>query len=458
MKSWKMSLVAVMAGALCLVLILGASIGTAALPDPNLADDIVSMGNAGQSNIKIIDVNGQTVVNTLSGGLIQNIHGTLFDGRYLYSGSASYQTGGLTVAKYDLGGDQAAGGFQYATPANTAGAFCGVEFTQNNLASRVVWGERMNTTTGGLYGWDVDTGVYQGFIDTNPGGASNNTCGVAWDAAGTTAYASLMNAKRTNDGTGPLGPFSTNGGTLHADKVHIMDTAKSKGLAFTSHGTGAGGGIYIVDLATMNEVGNIDGDSAVADAYSNVHSTQVAHGDTYLYAHSRIGEANSGQNADNPNETGATLVYDISNTTVANPTASLVGVIPDEGIGGSCGVDVGSKAVYCSTLNLSLGNASPYWASMADYLAGILAVDYDVTNHSATSGAHNFDIVGTVNTMGVASVNHGFPMGIAAGETRTARVEYAVPGGVVTFDTTIYATANDLCGNTSAFPGPYPGP
>ncbi len=454
MKPMKKSLVAVMAGALLLVLMLGASVGTAALPDPNLADDIVSLGNAGASNIKIIDVNGQAVVNTLSGGAINNNHGTLFDGRYIYTGNASQTAGNLVVARYDLGRGEAAGSFQYAVP-DPSGAFCGVEFTQNNQGSRVVWGERMNNTSGGAYGFNVDTGVYQGYVDTNPGGAGNNTCGIGWDSSGTKAYASLMAVKRTNDGSWS-GGFNTDSGALHTDLVHIMDVAKSKNLAFTAHGTGSGGGIYIVDLATMTEIGNIDTDSAVTDAYSNTHSTQVAHNDTYLYAHSRIGESNQGQNTGA--QTGALLVYDISNTSVSNPTATLVGVIPDQGQGGSCGVDVASKSDYCgSQPNLSLSNAGSYWASMADYTAGVLSVDYSIANNSATAGAHNVTIAGTVNTMGVTTAGTPAPLGIAAGEARTMTVTYNVPDGVGAFSSTVYATADDLCMNSYSYPGPFPG-
>lgn len=455
MKSWKMSLMAVMAGALMLVLILGASVGTAALPDPNLANDIVSLGNAGASNIKIIDVNGQAVVNTLSGGSINNNHGTLFDGRYIYTGNASQAAGNmLTIAKHDLGRNEPAGAYQTSV-ADPAGAFCGVEFTQNNQGSRVVWGERMNNTTGGLYGWNVDTNVYQGYIDTNPGGSGNNTCGVGWDSTGTKAYASLMVVKRTNDGNWGAG-FNTDSGALHSDLVHIMDTAKSKNLAFTAHGTGGGGGIYIVDLATMTQIGDINTDSAVTDAYSNTHSVQVAHGDTYLYAHSRIGEANQGQNTGA--QTGALLVYDISNTSVTNPTATLVGVIPNQGQGGSCGVDVASKSDYCSAPNLSLSKGATYWATMADYTAGILSQDYSIANNSATAGAHDVTIAGTVNSMGVTTASTPAPLGIAAGEARAVTVTYNVPGSVGAFSTTVYATANDLCMNSYSYPGPYPGP
>ncbi|MHB1003657.1 MAG: hypothetical protein ACYC57_09020, partial [Thermoleophilia bacterium] len=44
-----------------------ATLGTAAAPDPTLADDLLSMGDAGNNRVRIIDVDAQAVVNDITG-------------------------------------------------------------------------------------------------------------------------------------------------------------------------------------------------------------------------------------------------------------------------------------------------------------------------------------------------------------------------------------------------------
>ncbi|MBI5870794.1 MAG: hypothetical protein HZB44_07565 [Actinobacteria bacterium] len=111
----------------------------------------------------------------------------------------------------------------------------------------------------------------------------------------------------------------------------------------------------------------------------------------------------------------------------------------------------------CTAPALSLSKTNVYWASYADYTAMTLSVDYSVGN-SGSNGAYAASIVGALNTSGVTTINAPVALGdIASGGSAAATVRYNVPVGAVSFMSTVYATADDACGNTNNYPGPMPG-
>lgn len=111
----------------------------------------------------------------------------------------------------------------------------------------------------------------------------------------------------------------------------------------------------------------------------------------------------------------------------------------------------------CTAPDLSLSKTGVYWGSYADYSARILSVDYSVANVSV-SGAYAVQIVGTVNSGGVTSVNTPVALGDIAGSSNaSATVKYNVPTGVGSYMSSVYASADDTCGYANSYPGPMPG-
>lgn len=113
----------------------------------------------------------------------------------------------------------------------------------------------------------------------------------------------------------------------------------------------------------------------------------------------------------------------------------------------------------CSqTTGLSLGIGGVRWASFADYQARSLTVDFDVTN-PAGPAAYGTTLTGTVNSNGVTT-DSALPQLVgdtAAGSAMTVSLRYHVPAGVSYFRTQVYASAQDSCGVSHDYPGPFPG-
>ena len=105
-------------------------------------------------------------------------------------------------------------------------------------------------------------------------------------------------------------------------------------------------------------------------------------------------------------------------------------------------------------LSVSIQNA--FWANYTDYLNGELSVNLTIAN-SGTDDASNVMINGSSNTNGVMMVNTPYSIGtIAAASSAPVTVKYSVPMGVVSFKTTLSASAEDLCGNTYYYGGGMP--
>lgn len=139
-------------------------------------------------------------------------------------------------------------------------------------------------------------------------------------------------------------------------------------------------------------------------------------------------------------------------------TAGLMSMVLIWGISGLGSAAVGQYDCYCSQPQLSLTRENVYWRSYADYTNRSLSVDYDVSNNSTNyANAHNLKIVGTINTGGVISIDHGRDVNmVSAGECELVTVRYNVPEGVARFDTRVYATTHDQCGTSYDYPGPMP--
>ena len=105
---------------------------------------------------------------------------------------------------------------------------------------------------------------------------------------------------------------------------------------------------------------------------------------------------------------------------------------------------------------LSLISGNVYWASYADYVAGNLSVDNQLTNESTDVTAFDVSIVGAINTNSVLLATTPVVGDILPGLSRGFTLKYAVPSGVDRFRTTIFATAAAPAGNLYFYPGPYP--
>ncbi|MHB9089753.1 MAG: YncE family protein [Thermoleophilia bacterium] len=438
MKStWKLSLVAIMAGALALVLILGASMGTAAAPDPTLSNDLLAMGDAGNSRVRIIDVDAQAVVNDITGPAVSGNHGTLWDGRYVWTANAGLPGGNMNVVKLDTAMENQAAAFSMYV--STGGGLCGIEFNQNVQGANM-WAGRMTTASGlykgGLYEINPTTGYTGAFVDSGTGTQDRQTCGIGWDTSGSIAYVSLMNAKKVTKMDWPSGTAGAQ--STHATALHILDTAKAAGYGYVSAGAanGVGSAVDVFDLSTMAVVGT------VALPGYNPHSVEIAHNEGFAYSHSR--EVAGGQPA-------SIIIYDIGGGTAGGTKTApvVIGTIPNGGGAGSCGVDVATKSDYCAAPQLSLTKGAASWASYADYTNGHLSVEFTIANGSgANVAAQNLQLHHTGNTNGVDSISNTAIANIPAGGSSSFTVVYLVPSGVSNFKTALHVLANDLCNNT----------
>lgn len=104
--------------------------------------------------------------------------------------------------------------------------------------------------------------------------------------------------------------------------------------------------------------------------------------------------------------------------------------------------------------SLSLGAPHAYWASLSDYNAGLLSVDWTNSNIGA-SIAYDIDITGSTNNNGV-TLSTTLPLTVAnimsPGGSATATLKYNIPVGVTWFHTTMTGSTTDVCGNSYTLP------
>jgi len=111
----------------------------------------------------------------------------------------------------------------------------------------------------------------------------------------------------------------------------------------------------------------------------------------------------------------------------------------------------------CGKPGMTLGRGGVYWGSYPDYEARVLSVDYAVGTPAIAMYA---EVVGVAATNGVSLVT-GLPLEVGnlpGGGSLGFTVQYLVPPGVVSFNTTVYTTAEDACGLPYEYPSHYPGP
>jgi len=112
----------------------------------------------------------------------------------------------------------------------------------------------------------------------------------------------------------------------------------------------------------------------------------------------------------------------------------------------------------CNEPVLRISYADAYWPSMSAYAARHLSVDYHID--SFFDVYWDLDVEGTQSTNGVIGIGLSElgPLDVMINSTSpNFTYKYSVPDGVVSFKTTIYTTAQDSCGNTYEYPGPWPG-
>jgi hypothetical protein len=452
------SLAAIMVTSLALVVFMGAGIGNAVAPDPQLADDLVLMGNGGTgaNNIKVIDIDGMAVVNTIAAGTsLANNHDTILDasGRYLWNTNALLAGGKMRVTKFDLGTLTQVG--VYDSPSADGMAMstglCGIEYDLNDKTSGKIWVNSMSTSTtnGGTYAFNEadPNGSPWEFVDTSAGTDSGQQCGIGWNTGGTIAYHSLMAAAKTTESSWPGGVLTGRSGPASTPANHQLDVDKANGIMYVTAGRNASGAGYIdiFDTATMAKVNVV-----VVPAPSQPHDVEIAH-TGFMYVHSREGMPVEPK--------GVLLIYDIGGGSAGGTRTApvLIGSIPDQGTGTvSCGNETLVKSDYCSEPALSLSKTSTYWGSYADYTARQLSVDYSIGNGAGLTNAYNVTIAGATNSNGVTMASATAGGNIPAGSSAAVTIKYNIPVGVGQFTSTVYATANDLCNNTWEYPGPAP--
>jgi hypothetical protein len=137
--------------------------------------------------------------------------------------------------------------------------------------------------------------------------------------------------------------------------------------------------------------------------------------------------------------------------------ASLMALVLVMGLSGTASATMGDPSCYCSQPALSLTLEKVYWGSYDDYIGRTLSVDYDIGNSSDLANAHNFRIVGTSDTEGVILAANGRTINmVSGGECELLTLKYNVPTGVARFNSQVYATTDDQCGNSYEYPGPMP--
>ena len=109
---------------------------------------------------------------------------------------------------------------------------------------------------------------------------------------------------------------------------------------------------------------------------------------------------------------------------------------------------------YCSgsAPPVSLTVQNIYWGSYTDYAARRLSVDYILGNGAVYPVDVTFE--GAYASHGAAL--SGYPSGpqhVTGNSTARAVFTYSVPGGVTTFWTIVYASAEDACGESYDYPG-----
>ncbi len=118
----------------------------------------------------------------------------------------------------------------------------------------------------------------------------------------------------------------------------------------------------------------------------------------------------------------------------------------------------GSFTVDCAQPQVSLESARAYWASFSDYLQGDLSISAQACDVSG-GDAFNVAMVGASSTDDV-QLKTAMPLAVGGltlagpGNCAPVKFKYELPGGVAGFWSTIFITAQDICGETHSYPSP----
>lgn len=118
-------------------------------------------------------------------------------------------------------------------------------------------------------------------------------------------------------------------------------------------------------------------------------------------------------------------------------------------------VTYGGAKCSCEAPGLSLRLDGAEWASFADYLARTLTVNFSMINVTGGVRADNVRVIDSDNTNGVTVAASSLPLSLGsidAGSSNSFALGHIVPVGVASYRATLYATAEDACGNLYEYP------
>lgn len=135
---------------------------------------------------------------------------------------------------------------------------------------------------------------------------------------------------------------------------------------------------------------------------------------------------------------------------------SITGSVSDNS--GNVTTFSGSFTTDCGRPLLALETPASFWASYEDYLKNELSVTFFFF-YTGSTYFFKLRMVGSINTNS-AVLASAVPVAVGdvtagAGSCVPITVKYVVPSGVSGFRSTIYATAQDGCGASYAYPSPF---
>ncbi len=335
--------------------------------------------------------------------------------------------------------------------------FCGMEYDLNNENANYIVSTSMNasnaTLKGALGGADLSTARGSGFsehggwyifnlsthqnvsfIDTynSAAGEVNNessTCGIAWDASGTHAYASQMFQPfidtlnwTAEAGSNPPSGTVTGGLTLTKEAsggMHQESSDKTNGILYVSDDSGY---LDAYSMSTNATIGQINIRGLTGSPNVMVHSVEVSPSDPsviYVQGHDLPENPAGTVDPDKGATEGGVAVIKIDDVNNPGSSAHVLGIIPNMGYN-SCGVyAIGDKADWQNAQNavkpaLSLTKGNVYWASYSDYTNHQLSVDYTVNAAATSSAASGVQVTGA--TFDRAGVSLATPMPLSLGD------------------------------------------
>jgi len=241
------------------------------------------------------------------------------------------------------------------------------------------------------------------------------------------------NTVRANSNTGINLGFSSNDNTLTGNNVSAN----------------GGVGIYVYSSNGNTFSDNTDSQNGLGIILVSANGNSIYH-NNFLNNQSQAYEASGSVNAFNLSAPTGGNYW----SNWASPDADANGFVDNAFVfaPGQDNLPL-AQPVGCSKPSLSLTRDWACWASYADYVAGILSVDFSLGNGSPHT-AYATQITMSSGSNGVTP-SSSFPINagnIAAGGSTAFTLEYNVPAGVSSFTATVNASAQDACGTVSVYP------